>query len=62
MQGLFGWVGNHTIGLFADEAEAIEDADQPKERAVEDQYAHPAGQHCLLTTVSETCTHIHSLC
>ena len=54
VQGLFGWVGNHTIGLFADEAEAIEDANQPKERAVEDQYAHPAGSPaclpaCMLT-------------
>ena len=43
MQGLFGWIGNHSVGLFADEAEAIEDADQPQEKAVEDQYMHPSG-------------------
>lgn len=33
------------MGLFADEAEAIEDADKPQEKAVEDQYTHPSG-HC----------------
>lgn len=44
-KGLFGWVGNHSMGLFADEAEAADDADQPREKAVEDQYTHSSGHH-----------------
>lgn len=44
MQGLFGWIGNHSTGLFAEEQEAIEDADSPGEKAVEDKYVHRSGQ------------------
>ena len=56
MQGLFGWIGNHSTGLFAEEQEAIEDADAPGEKAVEDQYIHGPGQAGALLCLASTST------
>ena len=43
MQAMFGWVGNHTSGLFADEQEIIADADMSGEKSIEDKYAGQSG-------------------
>ena len=43
MQAMFGWVGNHTSGLFADEQEVIADADMSGEKSIEDKYARQSG-------------------
>ena len=43
MQAMFGWVGNHTSGLFADEQEIIADADMSGEKSIEDKYARQSG-------------------
>ncbi len=43
MQAMFGWVGNHTSGLFAEEQEVIADADMSGEKSIEDKYARQSG-------------------
>ena len=43
MQAMFGWVGNHTSGLFADEQEIIADADMSGEKSIEEEYAGQSG-------------------
>ena len=43
VQAMFGWVGDHTSGLFADEQEVIDDADMSGERSIEDKYARQSG-------------------
>jgi len=43
MQAMFGWVGNHTSGLFADEQEVIADADMSGEKSIENTYARQSG-------------------
>ncbi|DBB04962.1 hypothetical protein WJX82_002727 [Trebouxia sp. C0006] len=42
-KAMFGWVGNHTSGLFADEQEVIADADMSGEKSIEDKYARQSG-------------------
>ena len=44
VQAMFGWVGSHTSGLFADETEIIDDADSSGERSIEDKYARQSGE------------------
>lgn len=44
LQAMFGWVGSHTTGLFADETEFIDDADSSGERSIEDKYARQSGE------------------
>lgn len=47
---MFGWVGDHTSGLFADEQEVIDDADMSGEKKIEDKYARQSGEdtlHCV---------------
>ena len=43
LQAMFGWVGSHTSGLFADEMEVIDDADLSDEKSIEDKYARQSG-------------------
>ncbi len=50
LQAMFGWVGDHTSGLFADEQEVIDDADMSGEKKIEDKYARQSGEdtlHCV---------------
>lgn len=43
LQAMFGWVGDHTKGLFADEQEVIDDADMSGEKIIEDKYTRKSG-------------------
>ena len=48
---MFGWLGSHTNGLFADEAALLDDADMSGEKSIEDQYVRGSGR-------LQTCTDI----
>ena len=48
VQAMFGWVGSHTSGLFADGMQLIDDADSAGERSIEDKYSGHSSECPLL--------------